>query len=325
MVGTLLLEAMMMTGCRFNSPDSSAGPSASGVAPATTQPPFVGKPNAAWLVVSKVGPEPRKRSAGAGLLAVGYELSIEVKEALPAIEPKAFVLLGEKGEGPEAGALGLQDWLPSQAGQEFVVALDPARMSNAKNMIYLGGGPDAAQTWGDCKQFYGCLGSAGRLNAPGVAAAIAKRPPPFATFFRLIFDYDRTVYDQADVCRATGAYLAERQIPPLERRKAVAHYLPKPGTDDPAALRELSAGMLRLALHLQGGGQAASAGVIFQRIDAFFADPTTGTYSIEPPGLEEKERKAVGGLLVAPTAGVDRAIQERVRKWVSGGAPTSRP
>jgi hypothetical protein len=105
----------------------------------------------------------------------------------------------------------------------------------------------------------------------------------------------------------------------------VAHYLPKPEAEDEAARREMGRGMLHLAMHLNANRQASSAGVVFQRLDAFFGDPASGKYSIDPPELSEAERKAVGSVLTAPAANVDRPIQERVHGWLSSGAPASKP
>jgi hypothetical protein len=309
-----------MMGCRFRSADAPAGGAAPGVAP----PVFVQKPNAGWFAVKKVGAAPKKRSLGLpGLSAVGYELSVEVKEALPGIDTKSFVLVGEKGEGQGAGSFGLQDWLPTEEGGEFVAAFDAARMSNAKNMIFLGGGKQSEQTWSDCAEFYACIADARKLHATGVATAIGKKP--HATFFRLVFDHDRSVYNDDEVCRTTGAYLADVEVPPLVRRTVVAHYLPKPGAKDKAAVREMGSGMLHLAMHLHASRQASSAGVVFDRLDAFFRDPGTGKYSIDPPELTDEERKAVGSVLTAPAANVDRGIQEGVREWLSSGAPTPAP
>jgi hypothetical protein len=309
-----------MMGCKFHSADAPAGGAAPGVAP----PVFVQKPNAGWFVVRKVGSAPKKRSLGVpGLSAVGYELAVEVKEALPRIKAKSFVLLGEKGEGRGAEEFGLQDWLPTEEGGEFVAAFDAKRMSNAKNMVFLGRDKQAEQTWNDCAEFYACIADARKLYAADVATAIGKKP--HATFFRLVFDFDRSVYNDDEVCRATGAWLAEVEVPPLVRRTVVAHYLPKPGAKDKVALQEMGGGLLHLAMHLNANRQASSAGVVFQRLDAFFGDPVSGKYSIDPPELSEQERKAVGSVLTAPAANVDRGIQERVREWLSSGAPTTPP
>jgi hypothetical protein len=279
--------------------------------------PFLGHPNVGWLVATKVEQTPsRYESHIPGLFVVPYRVAFQAKEILPPVTPSAFIVMGAKGEGLEAGALGLQDWLPSKAGDECVVAFDAQRAGSAKEMTYLGGGQTADSSWRDARRFYESLKAGSTLDADDVVAAMAKMPRPRATFFQLVFDYDRGVYQNPAVGRALAAYLASEQVPALDRRTTVAHYLGQPGGQDAGTLRDLAGGMLQLALHLAAEGQAASAGAVLQRVYGYAFDPGTGAARVGRPALTESQRVALVQLLGAPEVSLSGEVFRSLRDWI---------
>jgi hypothetical protein len=259
----------------------------------------------------------RRESHVAGLYVVPYRVTLEVKEALPPVSRKLFVTSGSKGEGPESGALGLQDWLPTTVGDECVLAFDPQLIENAERVVYLGGGATVEQVWHSAKRFHESLRSGPGLDPSQVAAALGKIPPPRATFFQLVFDYDRSVYQNVSVMRALGTYLANNQIPALDRRTTVAHYLGQPSEQDPQVLRNLAEGMLQLALHLATAGQAASAGVVLQRVYGYCFDPRTNAARVDRPDLNEGQRLALDQLLDSSEISLNAAISRSLRSWLN--------
>jgi hypothetical protein len=289
-----------------------------------TRPLFDGKSHVGLFRVAKAE-EVSKQSVGIpGLFVKNHIVTLHVKETLPPTTIQELVIKGQKGEGPEAGALGFQDWLPTNVGDQCVLAYDPDRMSFAKQFVYLGGGLNADQVWIDCKSFYQALRPSAVLYPPLVADAITRQSPPMVTFFRLVFSYDRSVYNAAEVCRAMGVYLSNSQIPPLERRKPLAHYMPSPGTTDLKALRELAAGMLTLASDLDAVDQVASAGVVFERLHGFFFDPANGAFRINPPDINANQLARVKQLLTNQTVGIDMQVRSVVLHWLFGSS-TAKP
>lgn len=279
---------------------------------------FLGQPHVGWFVVTEVQqPPPRRESHIPGLFIVPYRVTLGVKEALPPVNQPSFVMLGSKGEGPEAGALGLEDWLPTTVGDECVLAFDPEQIGDAKQVVYLGSGPTSAYTWESAKRFYVSLMPGQGLDPARVAAAIGQAPPPRATFFQLLFAYDRSVYQDVGVVRALGAYLADAQVPALDRRTTVAHYLGQPSYQDAQALSELAGGMLQLALHLQGEGQVASAGVVLQRLYGQFFVPSTGAARIARPALNEAQRMALVQLLDSPEVALNADVYRSLMRWIN--------
>lgn len=279
---------------------------------------FLDQPYIGWFVVTRVEQTPaRHESHIPGLFIVPYRVTLEVKEALPPVYQKLFVVMGSKGEGPEAGALGLEDWLPTTVGHECVLAFDLRQIGSAEQMVYLGAGPTAEQAWQSAKRFYESLQPEQGLDSARVAAAMGQEPLPRVTFFQLVFAYDRSVYQNLAVVRALGAYLANGQVPALDRRTTVAHYLGQPGDQDAEALRDLAGGMLQLALHLAAEGQAASAGVVLQRVYGYLFDPSTGAARVTLPALNEGQRVALVQLLDSPDVALNAALYRNLRSWIN--------
>jgi hypothetical protein len=256
----------------------------------------------------------RRESHIAGLFIVPYQVTLEVKEALPPVASKLFVTNGAKGEGPESGALGLQDWLPTTVGDQCVLAFDPQTIEKAERVVYLGGGATVEQVWQSGKRFYESLRPESGLDPAWVIVALEKMPR--ATFFQLVFDYDRSVYKSASVTRALGTYLANDQIPALDRRTTVAHYLGQP-SENPQALRDLAKGMLQLAVHLAAADQASSAGVVLQRVYGICFDTVTNAARVARPDLNEGQRLALLELLDASETSLNAAISRSLRSWLS--------
>jgi hypothetical protein len=323
LIGVSALKVLTMSNQDPNYSDPQAG-GLTGQAPVTqTRPLFEGKSHVGLFSVKKAE-EVAKQSVGIpGLFVKNYVVTLHVKETLPPTTLQEIVIKGMKGEGPEAGQLGFQDWLPTDVGDQCVLAYDPGRMSHAKQFVYLGGGRNAGQVWNDCKSFYQALRPGAVLYPPSVADAIRRQPPPMMTFFRLVFSYDRSVYNSAEVCRAMGLYLSNSQIPPLERRKPVAHYMPAPGTTDPQVLSELAAGMLALASDLDAANQAPSAGVVFDRLHGFFFDPAKGDYRINPPDIGVNHRTRVKQLLNNQAVGIDMQVRVLLLRWLFGSSPAT--
>lgn len=307
---------MMSDSGQKNSPDSAGAAGGPGVSSQRRL--FLGQPHIARFVVTSVAQTPRRRESHiAGLFIVPYQVTLQVKEALPPVSRTHFVMNGSKGEGPESGALGLQDWLPTTVGDQCVLAFDPQLIENAERVIYLGGGATVEEVWQSAKRFHESLRSGQELDPSQVAVALGKNPPPRATFFQLVFDYDRSVYQNVSVMRALGIYLANDKIPALDRRTTVAHYLGQPSAQDPQALRDLAKGMLQLSLHLAAAGQAASAGVVLQRVYGYCFDPGTKAARVEPPDLNEGQRSALDELLDASENSLNAATSRSLRSWLS--------
>ncbi len=309
---------MSESGNRASGPPGSAA--TGGSAPAPSGPLFVGHPHVGLFVVTKVEQTPARRESHIpGLFVVPYRVTLEAREVLPPVGQKVFVIFGAKGEGIEAGVLGLQDWLPTTVSAECVLAFDAQRAGSAEEMTYLGSGASLRYAWNDSKRFFESVKPGQGLDASRIASAITQAPFPRATFFQFVFAYDRRVYRDAGVARALGAYLANDQVPALDRRTTVAHYLGQPDAQDAAALGELAAGMLRLAVHLTVQGQAASAGVVLQRIYGFFFDPAAGTPRISLPAVEEAQRMVLMQLIDSPEVGLSVTVHRGLQGWVSGG------
>ena len=278
---------------------------------------YLGQPNIGRFVVTNVAQTPARRESHVpGLLIVPYRVTLQVKEALPPLTEKVFVISGSKGEGPEAGALGLQDWLPTTVGEECVLAFDPQRIENAERVVYLGGGADVEPVWQSAKRFHGLLRSETGLDPSQFVVALKNAPLPRSIFFQLVFDYDKNVYKSSTVTRALGAYLANSEVPVLDRRTTVAHYLGQP-TENPKALREFAKGLLQLALHLADAGQASSAGVVFQRVYGFCFDPKTNTARIDAPDFNDSQHSALENLLSASDVSLNPVIAQSLRKWLN--------
>ena len=303
----------------FGQKDSPASAGAASDPGGSSQPRvFLGQPHIARFVVTHVEQTPtRHESHIVGLFVVPYRVTLEVKEALPPVKRKLFVTNGSKGEGPEAGALGLQDWLPTKVGDECVLAFDPQMIENAERVVYLGGGATLEQVWQSAKLFQESLQPGPGLDPSQVTVALGKIPPPHAAFFQLVFDYDRSVYRNLSVMRALGMYLANDQIPALDRRTTVAHYLGQPNEQDPQALRDMAKGMLQLAVHLATARQAASAGVVLQRVYGYCFDPKTNEARLGGPDLDEDQRLALDQLLDSSEISLNATISRSLRRWFS--------
>ncbi len=226
------------------------------------------------------------------------------------------MITGARGEGREAGALGLQDWLPTRVGEELVLALDANRAGPADQIEFLGGGPRSAEIWQGVRRFAATLGPDLRVEAPRVAAMIAQAPPPGIVFFRLAVQQDRGIFRDPEVMRAMGGYLGNDAAPAMERRNVVAHYMGAPDPAQTHPLRDLAGGMVRLIARLGQEGQAASADVVFQRLWAWVFDPATRAPHVPPPdpgGTSRDEAARMAG-----SAGLSPEARDALGDWLLG-------
>lgn len=283
----------------------------------STRPLFVDQPQVGLFVVRHTE-EGKKQAAGPAIVIRSYRSELQVTKSLPPIDQKEFRLSLQKAEGDGSEQLALQEWFPTEKGAQLVLAFNPLKMINAKDCVFLGAGEDVPQVWSDCERFYACLKGGKDADTLLVAAAMVKKPPPYVTFFRLLFSRDRSVYDTPEVCRAAGSYLGDAQIPALERRKAVAHYMPPPQARDAAALSELAGGMLNLIVHLQGADQGGSAVAVLQRLHGFFYDQMAGKYRIAVPAADEKRLNAVRMLAAAPGTPLEEKMRASLMQWLGG-------
>jgi hypothetical protein len=299
---------------KFFASSEAAGSGGSAIQPRV----FLGQPHVGRFVVTRVDQTPpRHESHIAGLFIVPYRLTLEVKEALPPVKQKVYVTHGARGQGAEAGALGLEDWLPTSVGAEVVLAFDPILIESAERVVYLGGGANVEPVWQSAKRFQESLKIGRGLDPALVASALEKSPLPRSTFFQLAFDYDRSVYQNGAVVRALGIYLGNNQIPALDRRTTVAHYLSQPSQPDVQLLRGLADGMLHLALDLVGTGQSASAGVVLQRVYGYCFDAQSHNARIQRPNLSEEQRQRLEALVDSPETGLNADISRSLRNWLS--------
>jgi hypothetical protein len=281
------------------------------------RPLFLDQPEAGLFVVRQTE-QGKKQPAGPSITITSYRSELQLKKSLPPIDQKEFRLSLQKAEGVGSEQLGLQEWFPTEKGSELVLAFNPVKMINAKDCAFLGAGEDVPQVWSDCERFYACLKGGKEMDTLLVAAAIVRKPPPYVTFFRLLFERDRGVYGSPEVCRAAGSYLGDAQIPPLERRKAVALYMPAPQSRDAAALSELAGGMMSLIVHLQGADQGPSAVAVLQRLHSFFYDQKEGRYRIAAPAADEKRLNAVRMLAGAPGTPLEEKMRGSLLQWLGG-------
>jgi hypothetical protein len=279
---------------------------------------FLGQPNVGRFIVTRVEQTPpRHESHIAGMFIVPHRLTLEVKETLPPMNQKSFVMSGAKGQGAESGALGLEDWMPASAGTELVLAFDPLTIDNAERVVFLGSGANVEPVWQSAKRFYESLLSGRGLDPARVAAALEKAPLPQATFFQLVFNFDKSVYQNGAVVSALSTYLANNQIPALDRRTTVAHYLSQPNLQEPQLLRDLAKGMLQLALQLVAARQAPSAGVVLQRVYGFCFDGQTNEPRVKRPDLSEEQRARLDQLLHTPEISLNAEISQSLGNWLS--------
>jgi len=286
--------------------------------PQESQPPkiFCGKTHVGWFSVVIAEQSEKKRETGIpGIFAVGYRITLEGRQIKPAAKQRRYVVIGQKGEGLEAGALGLEDWLPTMIGDECVLAFDADHFTHAKYAVYLGGGSESSIVWRDCESFAAGIRPDGGMSPAGVAGSLAKPEPPRANFFRLIFDYDRSVWNDAAVLRAMAGYLGNAAVPSLERRAALAHYMSRPVSNDAEVLRAFSSGMLKLAAELAAARNIPSSGVILERLRAFF-ETTSGRYAFSPPDISAQEREHIAHLLASDETGASGPTRASLRGWL---------
>src|ERR671936_35673 len=97
--GLALLGVLLMSNVAPRASDDSA-PSSGAAGQPPPRPLFVGHPNVAWLVATKVEPTPtRHESHIPGLFVVPYRVVFQTKAILPPMTQSTFIIMGEKGEG----------------------------------------------------------------------------------------------------------------------------------------------------------------------------------------------------------------------------------
>ena len=282
-----------------------------------SRPVFAGHTHAGWFVATSVVQTPARRESHVpGIFIVPYQVTLEAREILPPVNRRSFVITGARGEGPEAGALGLQDWLPTRVGEECVLALDANRAGPADQVEFLGGGPRSAEIWQSVRRFAATLGPDLRVEAPRLAAMIAQAPPPGLVFFRLAVQQDRGVFADPEVMRAMGGYLGNDAVPAMDRRSVVAHYMGAPDPTQTHPLRDLAGGMVRLVARLGQEGQTTSADVVFQRLWAWVFDQATGTPRVPAPDLGGTSRDEAARMAVS--AGLGPEARDALGEWLGG-------
>jgi hypothetical protein len=284
-------------------------------APLGSRPVFAGHSHAGWFVATSVVQTPARRESHVpGIFVVPYQVTLEAREILPAVNRRSFVITGARGEGREAGALGLQDWLPTRVGEELVLALDANRAGPADQIEFLGGGPRSAEIWQSVRRFAATLGPDLRVEAPRLAAMIGQPPPPGLVFFRLVVQQDRGAFGDPEVMRAMGGYLGNDAAPAMERRNVVAHYMGAPDPAQTHPLRELAGGMVRLIARLGQEGQATSADVAFQRLWAWMFDPATQAPRVTAPDIGGTSRDEAARMAVS--AGLSPEARDALGEWL---------
>src|SRR5512134_789392 len=109
------LALVVLTGVLAMTDHADRGPAAPALG---SRPIFAGRPHAGWFVATAVVQTPARRESHVpGIFVVPYQVTLEAREILPAVNRRSFVITGARGEGREAGSLGLQDWLPTGVGE----------------------------------------------------------------------------------------------------------------------------------------------------------------------------------------------------------------
>ena len=308
------LALVVLTGVLAMTDHAAPGPATPALG---SRPVFAGHPHVGWFVATSVVQTPaRHESHVPGIFVVPYQVTLEVREILPPVNRRSFVITGARGEGSEAGALGLQDWLPTRVGEECVLALDANRAGPADQIEFLGRGPRAAVIWQGVRRFAATLGPDLRVEAPRVAAMIAQAPPPDIVFFRLAVQQDRGVFRDPEVMRAMAGYLGNETAPAMERRNVVAHYMGAPDPAQTHALRDLAGGMVRLIARLGQEGQAPSADVVLQRLWAWMFDQASRAPRVPPPDTGGTSRDEAARM--AGSAGLSPEARDALGDWLLG-------
>lgn len=312
------LALVALTGVLVMTDHAEPGPGTPAhAAPSQSRSAFAGQPHVGWFVATAVAQTPpRRESHVPGIFVVPYQVTLEARQILPAVTQRTFVIAGARGEGREAGELGLQDWLPTKVGEECVLALDAARAASAEEIVFLGGGARAQDVWQSVRRFFDTLGPDLRLEAARVAVAIGQGPPPGLVFFRLLVEHDRAVFRDPEVMRALGAYLGNDRVPSLERRNVVAHYMGAPDSAQTQPLRDLAGGMVQLIGRLGQDGQVASADVVLQRLWGYVFEPGSGSARVTTPDLGAAQREQVAQ--VVASSGLSPEARDAMRAWLVG-------
>lgn len=279
---------------------------------------FAGKTHAGLFEAVSVEKAPKGRPTHlTGAFWIGHRARFRLLEVVPLLVVTEEVqMTGQKGQGEQAGALGLQDWLPDGPGEMLTLAFDSERMTRARDYELLGAGEKALPAWSDCRRLFRCLGG-GTIAPELVAVAIAELPRPQSTFFRLMFQHDRAPYAHPAVIRALGAYFGDGDVPAMERRIVVTFHTSPPDSTEKEALATMAAGLFQLVFDLAGAEQAASAGVVIQRIYGFFYQPGAG-YCIPAPSAATRRVEALRQLMAWPPASVTPIVRESVGQWLAG-------
>jgi hypothetical protein len=253
-----------------------------------------------------------------GAFSIGQRARFMLREAVPSMTmTEEVMLIGQKGLGDQAGALGLQDWLPDEPGEMLTLAFDSNKMSRAREFECLGRADKALAAWSDSQRFFDCCDSGGTISAASVASTIANISRPQSTFFRLMFQHDRAPYSDAAVIHALGAYFGDSAIPAMDRRTIVAFYTSQPESEDTGALASMAAGLFQLVFDLAAAEMAASAGVVIQRIYGFLHQPGSG-YLVPAPAEAVARAEAIRQLMAWPPASVTPLVQKSVGEWLGG-------
>ncbi|BBO88739.1 hypothetical protein [Desulfosarcina ovata] len=280
---------------------------------------FTGKTHCGlFTAVKKVERAKESKETGIpGIYTLAYSITFDANAVLPELNNRRFTVVGQRGEGIEAGALGLEDWLPTVAGEIRVLAFDADNFTHAKYATYLGGGNEARLVWRDCELFSATARPAMGLDPAKVAQTLASSPPPLVTFFRLTADYDRSVWQNEEALRAFAGYLENSAVTQLDRRNVLAHYFALPASASKDALRNLSTGMVNLAVDLMRADQIPSSGVMLERMRAFF-ETAPGIYAFKPPELSNQVRDALIQLLASEDSGATEGTRKSLKGWLLG-------
>lgn len=284
---------------------------------------FLHKSHVGWFTVAKATMSDEKIPTGIqGTTKDRYRVTLSLKDSLPTPNFSELTIFVEKysdGRMPATldDSLGLQDWIPTVAGDEVIFAFDEEVATSVDQYVFMAGGKDAKQAWKDTNNYYGCLDENKTLNPVAVANTMAKADVPRLLFFRLLSEYEPSIFKNSTVVGMLGSYLSNKKIPSLERRAIVAHYARPPTTENQTALNMLAHGFMRLASDLVSDGQASSAIVVIKRFEQFFYDSSSGKIIVSPPLLQSRQIEHIKQLLLSNNITYNIDFLEHFNDWVS--------
>lgn len=322
LLGLVLIEVSVMSACVYRDAGSPAEGGGTPQSSAAAQPLFAKRDHVGWFEVIDVQAAPSEEPTHIpGIMKRRYRVSLKVLGSIGEIEPAKVVVIAEKSDHFRAGQLGLPLWMPTEVGQQVVMAFDQARMNNAENMVYLADGKQAQAAWEDCVRYRDTIVGEPPPDAGRVVTTINGDPTPGLVFFRLLYEGDQRVFNSPRVCRAFGNYFENDQLGLMERRQVAAHYLAPPEIDDRDSMTVLATGLLRLALALHQKDADDQAEVVLERLADYGHDEEKDEWLPEPAQLTPDERNATVEMLRSSDIELESEQTRLVRDWVNAGTP----